>query len=273
MNGRVIGLVVITLFVVVFSLVLALGGLGWMLPMENVRMIAREYLRIAYNPFDMNYTVMSPEAVTSIVWDFRGLDTLFETVVFYLAIIGSVALARGIKSSPPEKKVEAYGLSLIVKTVTRITIGMIIAIAASIALHGHLTPGGGFQGGATAAIAPLLVLVIFSKYYLENLGVRKNVMLSIRSIGLLGIGLTAFSVLIIGLLSGVNAYVFQNQPKSTAPIGLPYQIGGQLISGTLWFFNIFEMFAVAAGFTIIFLLLSIPERDVLKCIKEEGGEY
>ncbi len=273
MNGRIIGIVVIVLFITLFSLVIALGGLGYDLPMERVRLIARTYLSIAYNPFNRNYTVMSPEVVTSIVWDFRGLDTLFETVVFYLAIIGSVALARGLKSSPPEKKIESYGLSLIVKTVTRITIGMIIAIAASIALHGHLTPGGGFQGGAVAAIAPLLVLVIFSRYYLENLGVKKNVMLAIRSIGLLGIGLTGFSVLLIGLFSGVNAYVFQNQPKPGAPVGLPYKFNGALISGTLWFFNLFEMMAVAAGFTIVFLLLSIPERDVLEQLKEEADKH
>ncbi len=273
MAGRVIGVIVIVLFITVFSLVIALGGLGYALPPDSVRRLAEEYLRVAYNPNSTSFTVMSPEVVTSIVWDFRGLDTLFETMVFYLAIIGSVAIARGIKPSPPEKDISKYGLSPIVKTVTRITIGMILAIAASIALHGHLTPGGGFQGGATAAVAPLLILVIFSKYYLEKLGVRKNVMLSIRSIGLIGIGLTAFSVFIIGLLHGANAYVFQNQPKPDAPIGLPYEIGGQLISGTLWFFNLFEMFAVAAGFTIVFLLLSIPERDVLSQLKKEVDEY
>ncbi len=273
MVSRVIGAIVITLFIAVFSLVVALGGLGYILPPENVRELARQYLLIAYNPFNKTFTVFSPEVVTSIVWDFRGLDTLFETVVFYLAIIGSVALARGIKPSKPEKDISQYGLSPIVKTVTRITVGMILAIAASIALHGHLTPGGGFQGGATAAVVPLLILVIFSKYYLETRGVSKNVMLSIRSFGLIGIGLTAFIVLIIGLMSGTNAYVFQNQPKPDAPVGLPALLNGQVISGTLWFFNLFEMFAVAAGFTIVFLLLSIPERDVFKYLKEEGEEY
>ncbi len=273
MAGRIIGILVITLFIAVFSLVVAMGGLGYMLPPENVRELARQYLLIAYNPSNRTFTVFSPEVVTSIVWDFRGLDTLFETMVFYLAIIGSVALARGIKPSKPEKDISKYGLSPIVKTVTRITVGMILAIAASIALHGHLTPGGGFQGGATAAVVPLLILVIFSRYYLEAHGVRKNVMLAIRSFGLLGIGLTAFIVLIIGFMRGTHAYVFQNQPKPDAPVGLPAMVNGQLFSGTLWFFNLFEMFAVAAGFTIVFLLLSIPERDVLKYLKEEGGEY
>jgi len=42
-----------------------------------------------------------------------------------------------------------------------------------------------------------------------------------------------------------------------------------LISGTLWFFNLFEFFAVMAGFTIVFLLITIPERAFRK---EEEGE-
>jgi hypothetical protein len=92
-------------------------------------------------------TVYSPESVTSIVWDFRGLDTLFETMVFYLAIIGSIALARGYKLfMTRDIDWEKLGLSPIVKTVTRLTAPLIVVVAISIALHGHLTPGGGVPG-------------------------------------------------------------------------------------------------------------------------------
>ncbi|RLG83564.1 MAG: sodium:proton antiporter [Thermoprotei archaeon] len=263
----------IVIFVLLLSLVLTAGGLGYILPPPKIRDIPLIYLIRSYWPFSKYFTVMSPEVVTSIVWDFRGLDTLFETVVFYLAIIASIAVMRGIFSSKKEVDLAKLGMSPIVKTVTKITIGMILAVAASIALHGHLTPGGGFQGGATAAVVSLVMLVVFSKYYLETHGVSKNSMLVIRSLGLLGVGLTAFIVVIIGLLNGVNAYVFQNQPKIVADVGMPVTIGGALISGTLWFFNLFEMFAVAAGFTIIFLLLAIPEKEVLEQLKKEvAGE-
>lgn len=269
---RLLGLLVIVLFITLFALVIASGGFGYEVPPSRVRELAKQFLIYAYNPFNATFTAKSPEAVTSIVWDFRGLDTLFETLVFYLAIIGALSLYRGIES---EKRTETsfLGLSPIVKTVTKITTGIIVAVAASIALHGHLTPGGGFQGGATAAVAPLLILIVFSKYFLENLGLRKNVLLALRSIGLLGIGMTAFSALIIGLVANSPAYVFQNQPKPDAPIGLPAYIGDSLISGTLWFFNFFEMFAVAAGFTVIFLLLGIPEGEILKQLKEEVREH
>ncbi len=266
---HVLGLIIILLFIIGFSLVLTVAG-NYILPSHEIRSLAKYYLYLAYNPWHRNFTVMSPEAVTSIVWDFRGLDTVFETTVFYLAIIGSIALGRGIvKYTKPEGEL---GLSLIVKTVTRISAVMIIAVAASIALHGHLTPGGGFQGGATAAVAPLLILVIFSHYYLLEKGVTKDLMMLLRSLGLTGIGIIAIIVYLVALPQGMHAYVLQNQPKPDSSIGLPAYIDGQLISGSLWFFNIFEFLAVMAGFTIVFLLITIPERAFKKKGEKEGGK-
>lgn len=262
--NRALGVLVMILFILALSFIVTFAG-QYFIPTYSVRELAEKYLTLAYNPWQPKSTVMSPEAVTSIVWDFRGLDTVFETTVFYLAIIGSIAMARGtIKYVKPRGEL---GLSLIVKTVTRITAIMIIAVAASIALHGHLTPGGGFQGGATAAVAPVLVLFIFSQYFLIERGISKDTLLIIRSIGLTGIGLVAIIAYLIGCLTGIHAYVLQNQPKPGADIGLPAYIDGQLISGSLWFFNIFEFFAVMAGFTIVFLLITIPERAYRR-----GGE-
>jgi len=262
---EVVIVVSVILFVLLVALALSIGALGTLLPPLSVREIAKWFLKTTFDPHNRLFSAMAPEAVTAIVWDYRGLDTLFETAVFFLAIIGSVAIMRGISS----KLEVGRGLSLIVKTVTKITLVMILAVAASIALHGHLTPGGGFQGGAAAAVAPLLVLVIFSIYFLEARGVTKNTMLVLRSAGLIGIGLTTFLTLLIALPTLTNAYVFQNQPKAYASVGLPYEIGGSLTGGSLLLFNIFEMFAVAAGFTLVFILLAIPETEVLKMLRGE----
>jgi len=261
---RVFAVIGIVLFVVATSLILTPIAGRYYIPSRNVRDLALIYLYTTLNPGNRNFTAMSPEAVTAIVWDYRGLDTVFETTVFYLAIIGSIALFRGIGKYVKPKT--DLGLSIIVKTVTRITTAMILAVAVSIALHGHLTPGGGFQAGATAAVAPLLIIIAFSHYYLVERGVSKDLMLVIRSLGLIGIGLTAFAAFFIGAATGYFAYVVQNQPKVTSPIALPSHIGGQLISGTLWFFNLSEFLAVMAGFTIVLLLLVIPER-----VFREGG--
>ena len=257
----------------VLALATAIGGLGYILPVPEVRDLAYWYLVTVLSPSNKLFTAMSPEAVTSIVWDYRGLDTLFETSVFFLAIIGSIALMRGIKIVPERLRNYSSGMSPIVKTVTRITAGMIIAVAASIALHGHLTPGGGFQGGATAAVAPLLLMVVFSIYFIIKSGITEERMLALRTAGLVGIVFTAFSACIIAASLGTQAYVFQNQPKSTAAVGLPANIMCSLTSGTLIFFNLFEFFAVAAGFTIVFLLLSIPENIVKQALRGVESEH
>jgi len=267
---RVVIAVSMVVFVALLALAFTVGALGYRAPPPTLRDLAEVYLRTTFNSDNPLFSAMAPEAVTAIVWDYRGLDTLFETAVFFLAIIASVALMRGV--SLPRKEVgPAAGMSPIVKTVTKITIGMILAVAASIAFHGHLTPGGGFQGGATAAVAPLIALVVFSVYFLEHAGVTKNRMLGLRSAGLLGVGLTAFLVLAASIVSGVQAYVLQNQPKPTAPIGMPSIVDGAIFGGTLLLFNIFEALAVAAGFTLVFLLLAIPEEEALKVTT--GGEH
>ena len=265
--------IVLTLiaFVLLLSLALTVHGLSLYIPPYNLRDIAYWFLSTTYNPLNRIFSAMAPEGVTAIVWDYRGLDTVFETFVLYLAIIASVAIMRGIEYR--KEYTEYAGMSVIGKAATRILVPLIVGVAASIALHGHLTPGGGFQGGAAAAVAPLLVLVIFSKYFLEKLKITKNSMLMLRSIGLLGIAATSVLVLIMSLITGKPGYILQNQPKASAPIGMPYAIDDTLIGGTLLLFNVFETLAVAAGFTVLFLLLAIPEHvvhNILRGEKEHG---
>ena len=48
---------------------------------------------------------------------------------------------------------EPQGMSLIVKTITRLTVGLILLFGIYIVLHGHLSPGGGFAGGVIIALS------------------------------------------------------------------------------------------------------------------------
>ncbi|MEO3993155.1 MAG: Na(+)/H(+) antiporter subunit B [Desulfurococcaceae archaeon TW002] len=266
----------LVLFVLMFSLAFTRGALGYYpLPLPGIRMLASWYLYTTLNPQYTKFTAMSPEAVAAILWDYRGLDTLFETAVFFLAIVSALTLMRGITLKSvldyASNKDGNYGLSLISKTAAKLLTPLIIVVSASI-LYEHLLPGGGFQGGSAAAVAPLLVLVIFSVYFLLSKGVSEKPMLMLITAGLIGIYLTALAAVFIGLLTGLNAYVFQNQPKFDAPVGLPAKISDTLISGSLLFFNIFEYLAVAGGFTLVFILLSVPEEVVKSFISGETYE-
>ncbi|AEH24798.1 MnhB domain-containing protein [Pyrococcus yayanosii] len=238
------------------SLLILLGiiiGLAFYLSLptqEGLRSLGEFYLESSYFG---DYSAKSPEVVTSILWDYRGVDTLFETAVFFLAIIGSLTIFR--IEGKKERAEAKSSLPLPVPVVTKFIATLILAISASIALHGQLTPGGGFQGGVALAVAPLLIIAAYSKYALENNGLDKTKAIILRSIGLLGIALIA----LIPLLSG--GHIMQNQPIFPAEaLGVP--LGGSLI-----YYNIFEFLAVGAGFTAVFLLLAIPEEE----FKEKGG--
>ena len=257
----------IAVFVLSLAYVTSLGGLG-PLPPVDARKIAYAYLNLTYNPWQPFLTAFALESVTAIIWDFRGLDTLYETAVFYGAIIASIALYRGVKISLSKKEWSKLGLSPIAKTVTRLSFVLIPTVAASVALHGHLTPGGGFQGGSALAVAPLLLIFAMSRYFVEKLGIKESTALSLRTIGLIMIGIVGLVPLILGLGS---AYFMQNQPKPGSVFtGFPNYVANVLLGGSLLYYNIAEFLAVGAGFTVIFLLLSIPEDIFKKIIRREG---
>ncbi|MFW3146492.1 MAG: MnhB domain-containing protein [Thermoplasmatota archaeon] len=90
-------------------------------------------------------------------------------------------------------------MSLVVRTVTKFAFGPIFLFGAYIILHGHLTPGGGFQGGAIIATLMALYFVAFaaSKW-------NKSMLSGIESFGLIvfiGTGL-------IGLIGGFFFFNF-----------------------------------------------------------------
>lgn len=260
MVSRYLIAVSIALVVVSLSFTVGYGALGASVPLNSIRSLARAYVTLAYAPWNRTLTVMSPEAVTSIVWDFRGLDTFFETAVLFGAIIGTVTLFRRIK---PSSRV-GEGLSIIVRSAAAITAPIILSVAAAIALHGHLTPGGGFQGGATAAVVGLVILVTFSLGYVVG-GFSKERALMLRSAGLLGIAAVALIPLILG------GIVFQNQAKDLSLFSYPAFVCGALTSGSLLLYNLFEYLAVAAGLTLAVMLLLSPHEVVEEVVR--GEEY
>ncbi|MDI6641201.1 MAG: MnhB domain-containing protein [Elusimicrobiota bacterium] len=55
------------------------------------------------------------------------------------------------------------GMTIIVKTITRYTVGLILLYGIYIVLHGHLTPGGGFAGGVIVALSFIHLMLAFGK--------------------------------------------------------------------------------------------------------------
>jgi len=95
---------------------------------------------------------------------------------------------------------ENKGMTLIVKTITRLTVGIILLYGIYITLHGHLSPGGGFAGGVIVALSFIHLLLAFGKE--EALRRLPKAVISIfESTG-------ALAFLTIGLLGFMGGYFF-----------------------------------------------------------------
>ena len=94
-------------------------------------------------------------------------------------------------------------MSRIITTITGLLVWFIVVFGIYVVVHGHLTPGGGFQGGAVLASAVALVLVAHGRQVTEKLFLKRKEGFSLfESVGLLGF---------IGLaFAGLGAAFFYN---------------------------------------------------------------
>jgi multicomponent Na+:H+ antiporter subunit B len=95
--------------------------------------------------------------VTAVVVTYRGLDTLGEVTILFLvaAIIGF--FLKHSKSENEEEKSRPG--SEIMQTASKVLIPIVLLLGVYVFINGHLTPGGGFQGGAIIASGFVLLLL------------------------------------------------------------------------------------------------------------------
>jgi multicomponent Na+:H+ antiporter subunit B len=117
----------------------------------------------------------SANAVTAVVVWFRGLDTLGEVTVLFLAATGvgmllghgggvkrtstQVAQAQLSAQAPQELTSRPHQSSPILNTAAQWLFPLLLVFGVYIITHGHLSPGGGFQGGVVIASAVILLLL------------------------------------------------------------------------------------------------------------------
>jgi multicomponent Na+:H+ antiporter subunit B len=162
--------------------------------------------------------------VTSVVINYRGFDTLGEVTVLFLAAIG---LSAVLFQEEKRQRKEGRRSSLILYTGCRFLFPLIMIFGTYIFVHGHLTPGGGFQGGAIIASGFLLTMLGCWKWR----GIHKTSFKITESIA----GLVFVIVGLLGLL--YSGYFLANY--------LPKGVPNELFSA-----GIIPIIYVAIGFKV-----------------------
>jgi multicomponent Na+:H+ antiporter subunit B len=183
------------------------------------------------------------DVVTAVNFDYRGFDTLGEEFIFFAAVLGVVLILRpqpdevaghvadystGRAVPPTSDAVRVLGLGLTPPTVL---------FALYIVAHGHLTSGGGFQGGVILATG---VLLIYLAGEFEDLhGLYREA--SLERAAAFGAG----GFLAVGLLGMIAGTAFLENVLPLGTLGHVFSAGGVPI------LNISVGLEVAAGLVLL----------------------
>jgi len=140
------------------------------------------------------------------------------------------------------------GMTVIVRTISRLMFPFMLLFGIYIVVHGHLTPGGGFPGGVVIAAAAVMILLAFG---IESAQRKISVLQaelaeSFGGLMLVGLGL-------LGVVLSLNFL------KNVLPLGT---VGNLFSAGILPLLNIGVGIKVAAGLvTIFYAMLRVTEDE------------
>ncbi len=114
-----------------------------------------------------------PNIVTSVLADYRGFDTMFETTVVFAAGLAVYAILRRTRRKIKVGKTEDVDVlddaededldlphqALIVRRVCCLLAPFMQLFALYVIAHGHHSPGGGFQGGVILGASFILIAI------------------------------------------------------------------------------------------------------------------
>jgi multicomponent Na+:H+ antiporter subunit B len=204
------------------------------------------------------------DVVTAVNFDYRGFDTLGEEFIFFAAVLGVVLILRtqpgerpghgadyatGRAVPPTSDAVRVVGLGLTPPTVL---FGIYVVV------HGHLTPGGGFQGGVILAAGVLLIYLAGEFDDLHGL----YTVAALERAEAVGAG----AYVVIGLLGLVTGAAFLDNV-------LPFGTTGRLFSaGTVPLINLAVGLEIAAGLVLL-LTAFLHQTLVLRAQPRSGWSF
>ncbi len=171
--------------------------------------------------------------VNVILVDFRGLDTLGEITVLFIAGIAIIGLvSKNRKQLLPREGVITMIPSRILRALTPIIFLVTNIFAIYLLLRGHNLPGGGFIGGLASGISFILLGFILQVKTLEKL-LPLNMLLLCGSGALLAVG--------IGLVPLVVGKAFLTHSFLNLPSALIFDIGVFIVVLGITLISIFSL--------------------------------
>ena len=135
------------------------------------------------------------------------------------------------------------GMSLIVKRITKYTVGLILLFGIYVVLHGHLTPGGGFAGGVIIALGFIHFVLAFGREESKK-HIPENLIFTGDSLG----GVLFLAIALIGLSGGV--FFLNFFPDK----GTPFRLAS---AGFIPLSNIAIGLKVGTGLFAVFVALAV----------------
>ena len=183
----------------------------------------------------------STAVVSAVNFDYRGFDTLGEEFILFAAVLVLALLLRRLSEERRDrhewKARHEHTTSAAVRLTCAALVGPTVLLAVYITAHGHLTPGGGFQGGVIAATALLLVY----------LGSDYPTMQRLRPLPLVETAKAAgaLTFVLLGLAGLIFAGAFL---ENFLPLGTP---GDLVAAGTIPLLSVAVGLEVAGGFVLL----------------------
>jgi multicomponent Na+:H+ antiporter subunit B len=183
------------------------------------------------------------DLVAAVNFDYRGFDTLGEEFILFAAVVGVIVILRqlrGESQSPHTEKADEHrfgGASDALRGFALAMIATLFAVGGYIVAHGHLTPGGGFQGGVIFATGAFLVFVAGEYLALKRIAPHKLVEAG-EAAGAAGYALVGLG----GLLFAGSFF------KNFLDLGKP---GDLLSAGTIFLSSVPVALEVSGAFLLI----------------------
>ena len=187
--------------------------------------------------------------VASMILDYRAFDTFGEACVLFVAVCAVLILLH--HDGPLDTfdtllyEMREPRQNVILKTTSFLLVAMIMVFGCYVILNGHLSPGGGFSGGAILGAS----LVIYASAYGTA---RARLFLNFK----IYCRVVPACLLFYAFAKGYSFYTGANHIPSIIPLGIP----GSLFSGGLIMpLNVTVGIIVAFTLYVIYVLFSTGE--------------